>query len=51
MSLTGNHDIQRLVKILRDTACSQSIILTNTLPFSDKSACGYSTVLQGVEMG
>ncbi len=51
VSLTGSQDDQRSIQILRDTACSQSVILANTLPFSAKSACGYSTVLQGVEMG
>lgn len=33
------------------TACSQSVILHNALPFSDQSVCGYSSVLRGVEMG
>lgn len=34
------------MRVLRDTACSQSVILA-----SDQSACGYGAVLRGVEMG
>uniref|UniRef100_A0A3Q3MQZ4 Gypsy retrotransposon integrase-like protein 1 n=1 Tax=Mastacembelus armatus TaxID=205130 RepID=A0A3Q3MQZ4_9TELE len=37
--------------MLRDTGGSQSVILSNALPFSPKSACGYSAILRGIEMG
>lgn len=39
------------VLILRDTGGSQSGILTNTLSFSNRSACGSNVVLSGIEMG
>lgn len=39
------------IRALRDTACSQSVILASALPFSDDSACHYGSVLRGVEMG
>lgn len=42
---------QRPVRILRDTACSQTVILSSVLPFSNQSTCGYGSVLRGVEMG
>lgn len=51
VSLTGKREDERSVHVLRDTACSQSLILSSALPLSSASACGYSTVLQGVEMG
>lgn len=51
VSLMGNPTDQHLVCILRDTACSQSVVLASALPFSDQSACGYGAVLRGVEMG
>ena len=39
------------IKILRDTGASQSLILADTLPFSDKSFSGTSVLIQGVECG
>ncbi|KAI3355662.1 hypothetical protein L3Q82_004257 [Scortum barcoo] len=51
VSLTGEPNDQKPVRILRDTGGSQSVILSDVLPFSSKSACGYSTVLSGIEMG
>ncbi|KAK0144157.1 hypothetical protein N1851_017473 [Merluccius polli] len=51
VSLACDPADQRPVRILRDTACSQSVILSSVLPFSDQSACGYGSVLRGVEMG
>jgi len=39
------------VTILRDTGASQSLILTDVLPFSTTSATGTSVLLQGVELG
>lgn len=37
--------------MLRDTACSQSVVLASMLPFSVESACGFGSVLRGIEMG
>ena len=51
VSLACDPANKRPVRILRDTACSQSVILSSVLPFSDQSACGYGSVLRGVEMG
>lgn len=51
VSLTGEPDDQRSIQILRDAGGSHSVILLNTLPFSEQSACGYSSVLGGIEMG
>ena len=39
------------INILRDTGATQSLILSNVLPFSDQSSAGVSVLLQGVEMG
>ena len=36
------------IKILRDTGASQSIILADVLPFSEKTYSGTSVLLQGV---
>lgn len=51
VSLTGEAADKRPIRTLRDMACSQSVILASALPFSDNSACHYSSVLRGVEMG
>lgn len=51
VSLTGSPADQCPVRILRDTACSQSVILSSSLPFSEKPACGYGSVLRRVGMG
>ena len=37
------------IKILRDTGASQSLILADTLPFSEKTSSGTSVLIQGVE--
>ena len=37
--------------ILRDTGASQSLILADTLPFSEKTSSGTSVLIQGVECG
>lgn len=42
---------QRPVRILWDSACSQSVILSSVLPFSEQSACGFNIEVRGVEMG
>ena len=39
------------IKILQDTAASQSLILADTLPFSEKTSRGTSVLIQGVENG
>ena len=39
------------IKILRDTGASQSIILADVLPFSEKTYSGTSVLIQGVECG
>ncbi|CAJ1087392.1 uncharacterized protein LOC118469438 [Xyrichtys novacula] len=51
VSLTGETADQCPVRILRDTGGSQSVILASALPFSEKSFCGYTVALQGIEMG
>lgn len=51
VSLPDEPADQRPVCVLRDTACSQSVILARVLPFSKKSACGYGAVLHGIELG
>ena len=37
--------------ILRDTGASQSLILADTLPFSEKTSSGTNVLIQGVEYG
>ena len=39
------------ITILRDTGASQSLILADTLPFSEKTSSGTSVLFQGVECG
>ena len=39
------------IKILRDTGASQSLILADTLPFSERTSSGTSVLSQGVECG
>ena len=39
------------IKILTDTCASQSTILTDVLPFSEKTYSGTSVFLHGVECG
>ena len=39
------------IKILRDTGASQSLILADTLPFSEKTSSGTNVLIQGVECG
>lgn len=48
--MTGESCDQREIKLLRDAACCQFIILKAALPFSDDSACGYNAVQQGAGM-
>uniref|UniRef100_A0A671WFH3 Gypsy retrotransposon integrase-like protein 1 n=1 Tax=Sparus aurata TaxID=8175 RepID=A0A671WFH3_SPAAU len=51
VSLTGRVEDQRPVTVLRDTACSQSLILSSVLPLGAESACDASAVVRGIEMG
>ena len=46
LSITPLHAIP--IKILRDTVASQSLILTNTLPFSTQSYSGKNVLIKGV---
>ena len=39
------------IKILRDTGASQSLILADTLSFSEKTSTGTSFLIQGVGCG
>ena len=39
------------IKILRDTGASQSLILADILPFSEKTSSGSSVLIRGVECG
>ena len=39
------------IKILRDTGASQSLILADILPFSEKTFFGTSVLIEGVECG
>jgi len=51
ISLPGDSANPTPIKILRDTACVQSLILQNVLPFSDKSFTGKYAIINGVECG
>lgn len=50
VSLTGRKEDEHQVTVLRDTACSLSLILSNVLPFNSESACHLSTIVRGVGM-
>ena len=39
------------ITILQDTGASQSIILGDTMPFSENTSSGTSVLIQGVECG
>ena len=39
------------ITILRDIEASQSLILADTLPFSENTSSGTSALIQGVECG
>ena len=51
VSLNSDYAQSTPIKILRDTAASQSLILADTLPFSEKTSSGTSVLIQGVECG
>ena len=52
-SVSPNSDFAQStpINILRDTGASQSLILADTLPFSEKISSGTSVLIQGVECG
>ena len=51
VSLNSDYAQSTPIKILRDTGASQSPILADTLPFSEKTSSGTSVLIQGVECG
>ena len=51
VSLSGNNCPTTPIKILRDTGASQSLILADILPFSEKTSSDTSVLIQGVECG
>ena len=51
VSLNSDFAQSTPIKILRDTGASQSLILADTLPFSEKTSSGTSVFIQGVESG
>ena len=51
VSLKSDYAQSTLIKILRDTGASQSLILADILRFSEKTSSGTSVLIQGVECG
>ena len=51
VSLNSDYAQSTPIKILRDTGASQSLILADTLSFSEKTSSGTSVLIQGVECG
>ena len=51
VSLTSDSAQSAPIKILRDSGASQSLILADTLPFSEKTSIETSVLIQGVECG
>ena len=51
VSLNGDYAQSTPIKILRDTGASQTLILEDTLPFSEKTSSGTSVLIQDVECG
>ena len=49
VSLNSDYAQSTPIKILRDTGASQSLILADTLLFSEKTSSGTSVLIQGVE--
>lgn len=50
ISLTGNREDQKEIRMLRDTGAMQSFIVADRLPFSEDTFCGSSVIIQGIEM-
>ena len=51
VSLTSDFAQSTPIEILQDTGASQSLILADTLPFSEKTSSGTSVLIKGVECG
>ena len=51
VSLNSDSAQSTPIDILRDTGASQSFILADTPPFSEKTSSGTSVLIQGVECG
>ena len=51
VSLSSEYAQSTPIKILRDTGASQSLILADALPFSEKTSSGTSVLIQCVECG
>ena len=51
ISLLHDKSITKPIRILRDTGASQSLILAESIPLSEKSHFGKSVLIQGVECG
>ena len=51
VSLNSDSAQSTPIKILRNTGASQSLILADTLPLSEKTSSGTSVLIQGVECG
>ena len=51
VSLSSDYAHSTPIKILRDTGASQSLILADTLPFSEKTSPGTIVIIQSVECG
>ena len=51
VSLVGDENSSRKVKILRDTGANQSLMLDSVLPLTENSFTGANVLISGVEMG
>ena len=51
MSLNSDFAQSTPITILRDTGASQSLILADTMQFSEKTSSGTSVLIQGAECG
>ncbi|KAK0147815.1 hypothetical protein N1851_012505 [Merluccius polli] len=51
VALPGAPEIRVPIKVLRDTAASQSFVLEGVLPFDNSSYTGENVLVQGFEMG
>ena len=51
VSLVGDENSSQIVKILRDTGATQSLMLDSVLPLTENSFTGANVLISGVEMG
>lgn len=51
ISVNGNTEEQKEIKILRDTGALHSFLISDALPLSDQTYCGSNILVQGIEMG